>query len=111
AAPCSARRPLPAGALQYGHRRVVPADAADASAAYRTGAAQQNVGVPRRHAPAAGRLRLRRVLVPVAEPGEGQVAVEDVAPGQAQFTLEVQRRLCLDAGPAVRVRREAVGEG
>ena len=48
--------------------------------------------------------------VPSLRVGEGQVAVEDVAAGQPQVALQVERCLRLDARAAVRVGRQAVGE-
>ena len=48
--------------------------------------------------------------MPVLRRTARKVAVEDVAAGQAQLAFQVQRGLRLDARPAVRVERQAVGE-
>lgn len=94
--------PGPRGSpAQRGHRRVVAGDPADAAAAHRARPAEQHVGVRGLHAPAPG------VLLRVRE---GEVAVEDVAAGQPQVPLQVERGLGLDAGLAPLVEGEAVGD-
>jgi hypothetical protein len=83
------------------HRGAAAGDAGDRTAAAGTGAAQQHVVVRRGDAPRAdllGRLR----------PWPLQVAVEDVAAGQAERLLEIEWALGLDAGAPVLVERDDV---
>jgi inner membrane transporter RhtA len=84
-----------ASARERGHRRVAPRDRADAAAAPRAGAADEDRRIVGLDAPATDVLGLF---------GErpAQVAMEDVAAGQAQLALEIQRCERLAAGRAVR---------
>jgi hypothetical protein len=75
----------------------VAADAADAAAAAGSGAADEDALVVGLDAPGP------RVAVRLG-PRPRELGVEDVALRQAEVALEVDRRLDLDAGPAVASR-------
>src|SRR5689334_15859358 len=88
-----------ASAAEHGHGGVVAADAGHATAAAGARAAEQDPLPPGGDAPAVGAVLLPRPV---------QVTVEDVAAGHPELALDVERRLRLDAGPALGVRRDAV---